>query len=364
VDQPAHRAAGGVVIELRVELPLQRFPLRVDARLAADVTVVMGPSGAGKTSLLEAIAGLRPHARGRVAVGPRAWLDSAAGIRLSPEARRVGYVPQDAGLFPHLSALDNVRFGARGNPALVENAVATLEIGPILGRRPDSLSGGEKQRVALARALASEPRLLLLDEPLAALDVGLRGRVLPYLLRIREAWRVPMLYVTHNVGEALALGGELLVLSEGRSLAQGPPLELLAASTLAGADEDLENVFPGRVTAHAPESGVTRVALSSGPELAVPLLSETDAGAAVTLCVRAEDVLVASEPPHAISARNVLVGRVVSLSRAGRDVLLRCAVDGGTPWLVRITPAAVADLGLRDGSPVWLAVKSHSIRVL
>lgn len=352
------------MIELRLELPLQRFPLRVDARLEADVSVVMGPSGSGKTSLLEAVAGLRPHARGRVAVGPRAWLDSDAGVRLPPEARRVGYVPQDAGLFPHLTALQNVRFGARGNPALVESAIATLEIGSVLDRMPASLSGGEKQRVALARALASEPLLLLLDEPLAALDVGLRGRILPYLLRIREAWRVPMLYVTHNVGEALALGGELLVLSEGRSVAQGPPLELLAASPLAGAGEDLENVFPGRVVAHAPEAGVTRVALMSGPVLAVPLLSDTEAGSLVTLSVRAEDVLLANEPPRGLSARNVLEGRVLSASRAGRDVLLRCAVDGGTPWLVRVTPAAVADLGLRDGSPVWLAVKSHSIRML
>src|SRR5438128_8862489 len=159
----------------------------------------MGPSGAGKTSLLQAIAGLR-RARGRIACGDAVFLDTERGVRVRPEHRRVGYVPQDAGLFPHLTALGNVRFGARGATDRVRAAIETLELTPLLARHPATLSGGEKQRVALARSLASDPRLLLLDEPLAALDVGLRERIVPYLLRIHDEWRVAVLYVPHSAG--------------------------------------------------------------------------------------------------------------------------------------------------------------------
>src|SRR5439155_5163925 len=223
VAVPAAGTEGGGVIELSFELPLATAELRVEAELPAAVTAVMGPSGAGKTSLLEAIAGLRRKARGRIACHDVVFLDSARHLRLAPERRRVGYVPQDAGLFPHLTALGNVRFGARAGTRQAETAIETLEIGPLLARYPASLSGGEKQRVALARALATAPRMLLLDEPLAALDVELKERVLPYLMRIRDEWKVPILYVTHNVGEALALAGHVLFLRAGRVEAQGAP---------------------------------------------------------------------------------------------------------------------------------------------
>lgn len=353
------------MLELAVELPLARFPLRVEARLAAATTVVMGPSGAGKTSLLEALAGLRSGARGRIVAGGRVLLDSVNGTRLPPEARRVGYVPQDAGLFPHLTALENVRFGARGRGDAVDTAIETLEIRPVLDRRPAVLSGGERQRVALARALASGPELLLLDEPLAGLDPGLRERVLPYLLRVREQWRVPMLYVTHNVGEALALGGEVLLLEHGRVVAQAPPLELLAAPSLAAAGGDgLENLLAGRVAGHDPRAGVTHVDLPGGPRLSISLLASAPVGGRVTLCVRAEDVLLATAEPHGISARNVFEASVLSLTESGHDVLVRCRLQEGGQWLVRLTSGASAELHLLEGLAVWLAVKTHSIRVL
>ena len=366
MGRPPARGGGlRAMLELAVELPLARFPLRVEARLAAPTTVVMGPSGAGKTSLLEALAGLRSGARGRIVAGGRVLLDSVNGTRLPPEARRVGYVPQDAGLFPHLTALENVRFGARGRGDAVDTAIETLEIRPVLDRRPAVLSGGERQRVALARALASGPELLLLDEPLAGLDPGLRERVLPYLLRVREQWRVPMLYVTHNVGEALALGGEVLLLEQGRVVAQAPPLELLAAPALAAAGGDgLENLLAGRVASHDPRAGVTHVELPGGPRLSIPLLASAPAGGRVTLCVRAEDVLLATAEPHGISARNVCGASVLSLTESGHDVLVRCRLQDGGQWLVRLTSGASAELQLREGLAVWLAVKTHSIRVL
>ena len=351
------------MIELDFASRLASFPLRVKARLPAPVTAVMGPSGAGKTSLLEAIAGLR-RVEGRIAVGEAVFHDDAARVRLPPEKRRVGYVPQDAGLFPHLTAGANVRFGARAAASRVDAAIEVLGIGPLLDRRPHSLSGGEKQRVALARALSTDPVALLLDEPLAALDVSLRERIVPYLLRVREDWRVPMLYVTHNVGEALALSGEVLLLEAGQVRAQGPPGDLLQAPELAS-PEGLENLLRGHVTSVDEAGGVLRVEVEGGAVVVSTWSGGRRVGDAVTLAVRAEDVLIASEEPRGLSARNVYEARVTSAERSGPDVLVRCALATGSwPWLVRVTPAAADALGLAPGRPVWLAVKSHSVRCL
>jgi molybdate transport system ATP-binding protein len=355
------------VITLDFEAPLGRFPLRIRASLAAPVTAVMGPSGAGKTSLLDAIAGLRPIAKGRIAVGDHVLADAARGVAEPPERRAIGYVPQEAGLFPHLTVRQNVLFGARGPTAAADAAQATeaLEIAHLQDRHPASLSGGEKQRVALARALATRPRLLLLDEPLAALDVGLRERIVPYLLRVRDQWRTPMLYVTHNVGEALALAGEVLLLDEGGVEAQGAPLTLLATAGLSReARAGIDNLIPGRVASHDAEGGVTRVRLAGGLSVAVPLASDLALESAVTLAIRAEDVLVSSEAVRGLSARNVYEAVVRGIASARGDAALRCAVHPELPeWLVRLTPAAVADLGLAEGGRVWLAVKSHSVRI-
>lgn len=207
------------------------FVLALDVTVDAPVTAVVGPSGAGKTTLLETLAGLRRPTAGRIALG-EAVLDDVAGRRhCAPPARRVGYVPQDLALFPHLSAAGNLRFAtprARpdGAPGFDE-VVRALELGPLLGRRPRALSGGERQRVALGRALLSAPRLLLLDEPLSGLDPALRERVLAYLRRVRDAFRVPMLYVTHEAGDAAALAGRVLVLEAGRLRGEGPTADLL-----------------------------------------------------------------------------------------------------------------------------------------
>jgi molybdate transport system ATP-binding protein len=278
----------------------------------------------------------------------------------------VGYVPQDSGLFPHLSVLANVRFGARADPRAVEAAIDTLEIRPLLDRRPLTLSGGERQRAALARALATRPRLLLLDEPLAALDVGLRDRVLPWLLRVRDEWSLPCLYVTHNVGEALAAASHLVVLHEGRVAAAGEPRALLGAPALAAeAQAGIENLLPGRVVSHDEAGGITRVRTEAGLDVAVTLAMGWLPGTRVTLAIRAEDVLVATGPVAGLSARNAYAGRLLAIERTGVDVTLRCTLDGGGgEMLARITPAAVASLGLQPGAPVWLAVKSHSISLL
>ena len=354
------------MIEIRIELPLPRFTLRVETQLGDGVTAILGPSGSGKTSLLESVAGLRPKARGRIVVGGQVFLDDERSVSLAPERRRVGYVPQDPGLFPHLTALANVRFGARGGGARVETAIETLDLGGLLHRHPGSLSGGEKQRVALARALATDPRLLLLDEPLASLDVALRERIVPYLLRIRDEWKVPMLYVTHNVGEALLLADHVLLLRDGCVEAEGRPLDLLSTPAfMRAAEEGIENLFAGRIESHDEGAGVTRVAVRGGLSIAIPLVLARPAGSAVTLAIRAEDVLVATALPSGLSARNVYAAQVIAAERVGADFTLRLeTTEPATSWLARLTPGAVAALGLTPGVRAWIAVKSHSVRLI
>jgi molybdate transport system ATP-binding protein len=313
------------------------------------------------------VAGLRRGASGRVAVDGFVLLDTGRGVVLPPERRRVGYVPQDSGLFPHMSVLGNVRFGARADGGAVEAAIDTLEIRPLLGRRPATLSGGERQRVALARALATRPRILLLDEPLAALDVRLRERVLPWLLRVRDEWALPCLYVTHNVGEALAAAAHVLTLREGRVEAAGEPRAMLGglAADAEAAEAGIENLLAAHVVSHEEAAGITRVRTTTGLDMAVTLSPARLVGACVTLAVRAEDVLVAVVPVAGVSARNVYAGRILSSERTGVDVTLRCLLEpSGVEVLARVTPAAVAALGLSAGRAVWLAVKSHSVSLL
>ena len=199
------------MIDIDLALPLAHFTLTVRCTLEEKVTALVGPSGSGKTSLIEAIAGLRPRASGRVVI------DGTNVMDLPPERRRIGYVPQDIALFPHLNVRRNLTFGGADR---FDDIVAILELAPLLARPPASLSGGERQRVALGRALMTAPRLLLLDEPLAAIDQPLRERVLVYLSRVRDLG-VPMIYVTHQPSEAMALATWSIVLEEGRIVSQG-----------------------------------------------------------------------------------------------------------------------------------------------
>lgn len=218
-----------------LRLPLAHFTLEVDAILAARVTAIFGASGAGKTSLLEIIAGLRRPAAGRVTIDGVGLTDAAARTFVPVDRRAVGYVPQEGALFPHLSVRRNLLYGCRpraDRPAELNLAHVTevLEIAPLGGRAISTLSGGEKQRVALGRALLASPRLLLLDEPLAGLDAPLRERLLPYLARVRDEFAIPMLYVTHSPDEVMALCDDVLVLDQGRVTRRGPPAELFVAA--------------------------------------------------------------------------------------------------------------------------------------
>ncbi|HTQ79510.1 MAG TPA: ATP-binding cassette domain-containing protein [Thermoanaerobaculia bacterium] len=338
----------------------ESFALSVAARLG-ETTAVLGPSGAGKTTLLEALAGLR-RSRGRIAIGGTVLQDTAAGVFLPPERRHLGYVPQEGALFPHLSVLRNLTFGGggRGEPE-TSSLVRSLDLEPLLSRYPRHLSGGERRRVALARALLARPRLLLLDEPTAGLDPLRARKALAGILKVRRELGVPLLVVTHDRREALALADDVLLLSGGRVEATGPAREVLGApERLSGEGaERWENVTSARLLRHDPEGGTSEVRLADGELITIPYTPDLPPGDELLLTLDAEDLLLATAPPHGLSARNAVAGRIEELLPVGASVYVRVG-----PWLAHLTPAAVAELGLAPGAPVWLVAKTHSWRVV
>jgi molybdate transport system ATP-binding protein len=304
---------------LDIKVPLERFDVAVQWESLERSLGIFGHSGAGKTTILESIAGLRPQVRGRIEVWGSKWLDSGAGVNLPPERRRVGYVPQDTLLFPHQDVLGNLLSGARraGNPFLPkispEKVLEVLELEPLKRASVTELSGGERQRVALGRALCSGPGLLLLDEPMAGLDLLLRRRILSYLLRVREEFDLPTIYVSHDATEMSILSQEVMVLSEGKRVARGRPEKVFLDSGVLPMfrEEGFENVLEGRAL-EAKDSGLL-VEIEPGLDALVPAPDSPGAGR-VIFGLRAEDILLATRPPQGISAQNILSDAVGTAS--------------------------------------------------
>lgn len=348
----AHRHGPAFALDVAFEAPSQ------------GVTALFGPSGSGKSSVLAAVAGLLRPQRGLVALGGETLLDTARGLSLPPERRRCGVVFQDARLFPHMSVATNLRYGMRRAPAEdhgpgFEEVVELLGLAPLLDRRPRGLSGGERQRVALGRALLARPRLLLMDEPLAALDAPRRAEVLPFLARMARAARLPVLYVTHALDEVDALAGTLVLLEGGRVRAAGDVAELSARPDvpLLALRRDAGALIACTVLAHEPARGLTRLGFAGG-ELQVPLRPEPP-GTPLRLRLRARDVVVALAPPEAISLGNCLPCVLEAIAPAGTpsEVFLRLRA-GPTPLLARVSRDSAARLGLAPGMAVHALVKT------
>jgi molybdate transport system ATP-binding protein len=357
-------------MKLRCRIPLANFDLDVDTSFESRIAAIFGPSGSGKTTLLDAIAGLRPVTDGEIEIGGRTLFSSARGLNLPARRRGIGYVPQECALFPHFSVRKNVLFGAErgaragwGEGISIDHLAEVLEIGKLLERPVQQLSGGEIQRVALARAILSGPRLLLLDEPLAALDVGLKERILPYLRRVRDEFAIPILYVTHDVSEVFALADWVIMIRAGRVLEQGAPREILPSHWISADPEQgqVENILNGRWSSADEEAGRSTVLLESGKDLYVPLChSPTDR--LVQVRIRGDDILLATESPRGISAANVFAGVVSSIEFIGGQAIVK--VDSGDMLSVRLTAGAVATLGLTEGQNVFLIIKAMSCVVL
>lgn len=355
-------------LELDVRLTAGSFALAVQWRTDEPSLGLFGPSGAGKTTLLEIVAGTRRGAQGVVRVGGRTWLDTAAGVALPPETRGVGWVPQDLLLFPHRDVLGNLLAGRRralraGRAAIdPERVIEVLELRGLERRPVDALSGGERRRVALGRALCSGPDLLLLDEPLAALDTALRDRVAGYLLRVRRTFALPTILVSHDVTETKLLSREVAILRAGRVVRRGRPDEVFLAPDVfpAALHEGFENLVSGRVD--GVEEGAARVVVDGGVALVVP--AGTMSAGEVTVGLRAEDLIVAVERPTGLSAQNVVEGVVREVRGEAERVLVVVEVGAARlPLAATITPRARARLGLEAGRRAFLVWKANACRV-
>ena len=349
-------------VEVALRHSFGNFALDVAFRIErAGATALFGPSGAGKTSVINAVAGLLRPREGRIVINGRVVLDTKADVFVPARARRTGYVFQDSRLFPHMSVADNLRFGWRRAPEPVgENEIAhvieLLGLPHLLTRFPKALSGGEKGRVALGRALLSSPDILLLDEPLAALDAARRGEILPYLERLRDETKLPMIYVSHNVDEVARLADEIVVLRDGISVARGTVFDLLTRIEGNSGIPAIGAVLDAHVHSHRPEEGLSALAFDGGM-LTVSLIARA-VGSRVRVRIRSEDIMLAREEPRAISANNVLPATVKALRvDDGPHAEVQLAF-GASRLVARITRASAARLSLQAGVPVFAIIKS------
>src|SRR4051812_34108508 len=359
------------MLSVAVEHRLGDF--RLDAAFDSEggLTALFGRSGAGKTSLVNAIAGLIRPERGRITLDDTVMTDTGRGVFIPTRRRRIGYVFQEGRLFPHLTVRQNLLYGRwfaseKTRPGEIEHVVELLGISDLLARRPANLSGGEKQRVAIGRALLAHPRLLVMDEPLAALDEARKAEILPYIERLRDETRIPIVYVSHQVAEVARLATTLVVLSEGRVAAAGPTAAIMGRIDLFPLTGRAEAgaILQTRVAEHDVRFGLTTLRAAAG-DLRVPYI-DLRLGMPMRVRIRARDVMIAVEPPHGLSALNVLPGIVAEIGHADGpivDIRLDCA---GEALAARLTRRSVETLGLEPGRQVYAVIKSiafdhHSI---
>ncbi|SLN61924.1 Maltose/maltodextrin import ATP-binding protein MalK [Pseudoruegeria aquimaris] len=349
-------------VDIRHDFPAIRLNIRFEA--PEGITVLLGRSGSGKTSVINAVAGILRPREGKISLGERVLQDSARGAWLPPRERNLGYVFQESRLFPHLSVRDNLLYGARrrglGIPAEFQELLQLLDIAQLVDRRPAGLSGGERQRVAIGRAMLAQPRMLLMDEPMAALDEARKAELLPYIERLSKGRNVPVLYVTHNIAEAARLADTIVVIDGGQVAASGPAGDILADPEVAPVlgVRAAGAIVQGRVV-QVHGDGLTEVAVDGG-RLYLPGCDAAP-GESIRLRVEAQDVMIALERPVGVSALNILPVTVSAVkSGQGPGSLIQLA-NGGMRLLARVTKRSEAALGLRVGLPCYAVLKSVSV---
>jgi molybdate transport system ATP-binding protein len=365
---------------LRVSASKKRDGFTLQAEFEAPtpgIVALFGRSGCGKTTLINIIAGLLDADEARIQLDDLVLCDTRAGTSVPVELRRIGYVFQDGRLFPHLNVLANLRYGLKRNlrrarqpvawgrqaqPIAFDEVIALLGLATLLGRRPHQLSGGERQRVGLGRALLSQPQLLLLDEPLASLDVARREEVLPYLEALRDRLSMPMVYVSHQFDEVLQLATHMVLMEAGRVVAQGSLSEVSLRPELRAiiGPDSVGSVLDGVVTRTDPARAMADLKLGNG-NLQVSLRDVT-VGSHARVHLLARDIILAIEKPSGLSVRNILEGVVAEVSPDDDDAVLVKVDIGGATVLARITRDAAAALSLHKGTPVWVLVKAVSTR--
>ena len=358
--------AAALTVDCRKTFP-GRFTAVAQLGLPLDpprVLILFGPSGSGKTTLLRCLAGLEWPEEGRIQFGSTTWVDASSNIRLSPQVRRIGYMPQDYALFPTHTVAGNIEYGLSDLPAAarqerVRDLVSLLQLQGLEQAKPAQLSGGQQQRVALARAIARRPQLLLLDEPLSALDAPTRAKLCSELRMLLKQLAIPAVVVTHNWAEALTLGDIIAVMSAGQVLQVGLPQEVFSrpANAEVARIVGVETVVQGQVIENA--NGLATVAVN-GTRLKG--LSSDAIGAAVYVCIRAEDVVVEQAGSSMTSARNHLMGRVSEIAPQG--VMVQVTIDCGFPLTATITRGAVEDLRLVPGASVIAAIKAGAVHLV
>jgi molybdate transport system ATP-binding protein len=358
------------VLRCAIERHFRDFSLTIDETFGLDgITAVFGPSGSGKTTLLRAIAGLDRGISGTIRFAEQVWQDDRRRIFVPPHKRGVGYVFQDARLFPHLNVAANLRYAERrSRPAQTgigigfDDVVEALDLAPLLDRETAALSGGERQRVAIGRTLLARPQLLLMDEPLAALDGRRKAAILPYIERLPATFGVPVLYITHAIAEVSQISQHMVLLSDGGISANGPVTEIMERLDLYPMTGRFEAgvVLDARVVAHDAGYRLTDLDVA-GQRMVVPAL-DLPTDATLRLRIRARDVSLATARPDGISIRNILTGTIAEIAEEPETAFAEVLIDlGGAHIRARVTRYSVADLALAPGRPVFALIKSVAI---
>lgn len=356
-------------MRLDLDLTLERSSFRLSAQgsfALSGVTALFGPSGSGKTTLLRLVAGFEPEARGSLKLDGEEWLGRP------PYALPVGYVFQDARLFPHLSVEGNLRYAWKrapkdGSPIDYDQVVEGVDLAPLLKRRPETLSGGERQRVAIGRALLTRPRLMLMDEPLSALDRARKAALLPLIADLPRRFGLPVLYVTHAVEEVLRLSEGLILMKDGEIIDSGPPLAVFARTPPAALGPEVESgaALEGRAASYDAEWQILSVDLGGGALLRIPAEAAPPEGARLRLRIAAADVALSRHAPEGLSIRNALPARIEALEAPeGPFVEARLKLEGGGILRARLTRLARAEMALKEGEEVFALVKAAALESL